>query len=214
MLTRHFFLGLSAAFVSVLLGATTALAQKRAPAQLLAAYVQEREIPRGQSRGLSELVQAVTNAPGDYPAADLESLLRGLEDVALTGTPSRFRAEAASLLTYPSSTRAVHPLRGRFRRLATVYSESTDPLVRIVLLRQMGDQIDRGEAAAFLESVASHSELEAEARSAIDALSGLGEEGRTVLKRLYDTNAFRNRESKAMLEVLAKYDFRRPSSAR
>lgn len=97
-----------------------------------------------------------------------------------------------------------------------MYRESTDPLVRLVLVRSMSDQIDRDQAAAFLETVAARdsSGYAVESRRAIDALLGLGEEGRTVLKRLYDREAVRNPEAKAMLAVLAKYDFRAPPSPR
>jgi hypothetical protein len=213
MLTVHSALGFGAAFVSVLLGATPALAQRRDPAQLLSAYVQERQTPRGQSSAFRDLVHAVNNH-GDYPAADLESVLRGLEEVALTGMPPRFRAEAASLLTVPGSSRAVHPLRGRFSRLERVCRESTDPVVRIVLIRGMGDQVDRREAAGFLEGVATRDSagFAPEPRYAIKELLRMDEEGRRVLKQLHDRDAVRNPEAKAMLAVLAKYDFREPPS--
>jgi hypothetical protein len=207
MLTVHGCLGLGVAFLGVLLSAVPLLAQKREPAQLLAAYVQEWT-PTGESSAADYLAHVVTNH-GDYPATDLEAVLRGLEEIALTGTSPRLRAEAASFLTIPGSTRAVHPVRGRFSRLERVYHDSTDPVVRLVLIRAIGDQIDRRKATAFLEGVAAQGNSE-DARSAIGSLQRLGEEGRTGLKRLYDGNAVRNPEAKSMLEVLAKYDFRDP----
>jgi hypothetical protein len=216
MLTIHRLSSLSVAFLCAVSSVTPALAQRRDPSELVAAYVRERQtVPPAQSKAFRDLVHILSNH-GDYSPQDLETVSRDLEEVALTGTPARLRGEAASALGIPGSIHAVRPIKGTFPRLERVYRGSTDPVVRAVVILGMGrlsDQADRREAAAFLEWVAARNDrgFATDPERAIQALSRLGEEGRAALRRLHQGNAVSRPEAKSLLDVLAKYDFHRPT---
>jgi hypothetical protein len=202
----------SAVCLCAVLGVGPATAQtRRPPSELLAAYVHERQTPNAESGVSRELVHALTNY-GDYPAADLESLMRGLEELAVTGNPPRLRADAAFRLSIPGSKRAVHPIPGVFARLERVYRRSTDPLTRSVLITVMRQSTERQNAAKFLERIAKQEPADfSEAQyKAIQSLRRLDEEGRVVLKRLHETKAVREPKAKLTLAILAKEGFRKP----
>lgn len=201
-----------AACLCAVLSVGPATAQtRRAPSELLAAYVNEHQAPYSESGVSRELVHALSNY-GDYPAADLESLMRGLEELAVTGNPPRLRADAAIRLSIPGSKRAVHPIPGIFARLERVYRRSTDPLTRSVLISVMGESTERQSAAEFLERIAKQEPADfAESQyKAIQSLRRLDEEGRVVLKRLHETQVVREPKAKLTLAILAKEGFRKP----
>jgi hypothetical protein len=201
----------SVVFLCTVLRVTIATAQSRDPDELLAAYVSEWQTPNVPSSAHRDLIHALNNH-GDYPPADLETLLRGLEHLALAGTSPRFRAEAALALAIPGSRRAVHPIRKTFARLGRVYRRSSDPLVRSVLIAAMGNLVDPSEAAISLERVAKQdpADFAGAQGKAVQSLLRMGEEGRVVLKRLHETGAVRDPETKLTLAYLAKNGFRRP----
>jgi hypothetical protein len=183
-------------------------AQTRRPSELLADYVREHETSNAPSGASRELIHALTY-PGDYPAADLESLMRGLEELAVTGSTPRLRAQAAFSLALPGSKHAVHAVPGTFVRLERVYRRSTDPVTRSLLIDVMGDLTEQREAAAFLERLAKQERADfAEAQyKAIQSLRRLDEEGRAVLKKLHDTGAVTEAKAKLTLAALAKEGF-------
>jgi hypothetical protein len=195
-------------FLCSVLVSSSATAQTRDPDELVAAYVREHQSHQGHSAAFHELIHVLTNH-ADYPPADLEKLLGGLEQVALTGEPERLRAEAALALAIPGSKRAVHPI-GTFPRLERVYRRSTDPLVRSALIRAMGDLADRREGALFLERIAKQepADFPDAQKEALTSLLKMNGEGRTVLKRLHETNAVRDPKAKQTLTYLAKQGFR------
>ena len=178
---------------------------RRPPSELLAAYVHERETPDAQPNASRELIHALTNH-GDYPAAYLESLVSGLDELAVSGSTPRLRAEAAVSLSIPGSKRAVHPIPGIFARLERVYRRSTDPLTQSVLIDVMGESTARQHAAKFLERIAKQEPADfSEAQyKAIQSLRRLDEEGRMVLKRLHETKVVREPKAKLTLAALAK----------
>lgn len=187
---------------------SSAIAQTRDPGELVAAYVREHQSHQARSAAFGHLVHVLTHH-ADYPPADLEKLLGGLEQVALTGEPQRLRAEAALALAIPGSRGAIHPI-GTFPRLGRVYRQSTDPLVRSALVRAMGDLAERGEAVLFLERVAKQepADFPDAQKRAIASLLKMDAEGRAVLKRLHETNAVRNPDAKLTLAYLAKQGYR------
>jgi len=179
----------------------------RAPAELLAAYVRESQTLNGHHDASTAITHILTHHT-DYPPADVESLLQGLEEIALTGALSSLRAESAFRLSIPGSRRALHPIPGAFPRLARVYRESSDVLVRRMVVNVMGDLTDRGEAAAFLERVASEEPPGGIAGRALASLLTMGDEGRLVLKRLHETKAVRDPEVSMDLSTIAKNGYR------
>jgi HEAT repeat protein len=183
----------------------------RDPAELLAAYVRERQTPNAKPSASLDLTHVLTYH-SDYPTADVQSLLQGLEQLALTATPPRLRAEAAFRLSIPGSHRTSRPLPGMFARLERVYRASSDPLVRSVVVDAMGDLADRREAVAFLEQVAAQHPpaFAGAAGRAMASLLTMGDEGRAGLKRLHETGAVRDPEAKGDLATLAKHGYRVP----
>jgi hypothetical protein len=198
----------SVAFLCTTLVSSSVVAQTRDPGKLVAAYVREHQSDQGRSAAFYHLVRILTHH-ADYPPADLEKLLGGLEQVALTGEPQRLRAEAALALAIPGKRGSVHPI-GTFPRLERVYRRSTDPLVRSALVGAMGDLAERREAALFLERIAKQepADFSDSQKRALTSLLKLDDEGRTVLKRLHETNAVRNPEAKLTLAYLAKKGYR------
>jgi hypothetical protein len=183
-------------------------AQTRDPDGLVAAYVREYQSQRAHSAAYRDLVQVLTHH-SDYPVADLEKLLQGLEQVVVTGEPQRLRAEAALALAIPGKRGSVRPI-DTFPRLERVYRRSTDPLVRSVLVRAMGDLAETPQAALFLERIAKQETAdfpEAQKRALVSLLK-MDDEGRTVLKRLHEANAVRDPTGKQMLADLAKQGYR------
>jgi hypothetical protein len=202
------------AFLCCVLAVAPATAQMRSPADLLAAYVGERQTPMskpGTTRASNELIHVLTS-PTDYRAGDMESLVRGLEQLALTGSPPRLRAEAAFALSIPGSRGAAQSISGTFARLKRVYDSSSDPLVRSVLVGVMGDLTDQRQAALFLERIAKQerADFPESQRRALESLMRMDEEGCAVLKRLHESGAVRDPEAKLTLAYLAKQGSRRP----
>jgi hypothetical protein len=78
----------------------------------------------------------------------------------------------------------------------------------------MADLVERQKAFGFLERIAvqgpENSDFPGAARRALGTLVAMGDEGRVVLKRLYDSGAVRDPEAKMELATLAKQGFRLP----
>lgn len=216
-------LALNAILAGTLLLAPPADAQARyhvtrTPAELLAGYVREYEREyendtlrrTGASRG--DIAHILTYHT-DYPPADVESLLQGLERLARTGNPPRLRAEAALYLALPGTRRAARPMPGIFARLERLYRRSSDPLVRTVIIGALGGlATDRREAVAFLECKAAQprEDVAGSAGKALTSLLLLGPEGREALRRLHATRAVHEPEAHRILERMASYEFRLP----
>jgi hypothetical protein len=183
----------------------------RAPAELLAAYVRERQSLDAKPSASLDISHVLTHYT-EYPRADVESLLRGLEELALTGEPPRLRAEAAVRLSVPGSSRRSYPLPGTFARLERVYRGTKDPLVRSVVVSAMSDLAEQREAVAFLERLATKQEgdFAGVAGRAMASLLMLGDEGRATLRRMHESGAVHDQEAKADLAILAKNGYRLP----
>ncbi len=157
-------------------------------------------------------VAHVLTYPDDYLSADLELFLRGLEEIALTGESSRLRASAAFSLSFPGSRRKPHPVPGTVRRLERIYRRSNDPAVRGVVVASMADVAEGDKALVFLEGIATevpvHADSPGSASRALGTLVAMDEDGRTVLKRLHETQAVRDPEARHELSVLADRGYR------
>ncbi len=144
----------------------------------------------------------------DYPAANVEALLRGLERVALAGTSQEGRANAAGLLVWSSSRYAPDPIPGSFARIERVFRRTNDHFVRSVVGGWAGSLAlaERRGALVLLERVAAEDSYLAP--KALASLLDMGEEGRIVLKRLHESKAVRNLRARGDLEAIAQYDYR------
>ena len=149
----------------------------------------------------------------DYPPADIEFLMNGLEELAVTGKArGLLRPEAAQMLGLVGSTRSWRPQPGVFARLARVYRRSGDDIVRASVLTSMGELVDRGESEAFLEHVAAQpvADFPGASARAITALLLMEDEGRAALRRLHESRAVRDPEARADLATLARNGYRLP----
>jgi hypothetical protein len=185
----------------------------RAPAQLFAAFVQERQSLNDQTNASLDLTHILTHR-SDYPPQDVEYLLRELEEFSLTGKPEWLRSETVLRLSLPGSNRSTNPAAGTFTRLERVYQRSNDPLVKRSVVGAMGTIVESQQACAFLERVATKepADFGGAASKAMTSLLIQGEQGRAVLKRLHESGAVRDPKAKHGLAVLAKNGYRDPAS--
>lgn len=209
----------------VLLGATlisTSLAAQkphrvtRSPGELVAAFAREYQTPSGPTAGLGGDVAHVLTYPEDYPAAELEVFMRGLEQLALKGGSSRLRTSSSFSLSQLGSRRKPHPVAGTMARLVRIYQRSSDPAVRGIIVVSLNDVAERQEALLFLERIAAQvpekADFPAASSRALGTLVLMGDEGRVVLKRLHETGSVRDPEARMELATLAKQGFRLPSA--
>lgn len=181
----------------------------RDPAEMLAAYVREHEALDRRFMAGGNLTYILLRH-STYPAAYVETLLRGLEDLALRSSATRLRSESVLLMAIVGSHRVADPLPETYARLIRIYQGSQDGLVRLMVISAMGDLAVRSRAAAFLEGVAARYPLRyvTEPDAAVQSLLRLGEEGRAVLKRLHETGAVQHQETRYRLGVLAGRGYR------
>ena len=132
--------------------------------------------------------------PERYTAERVDSVLRGLERIALSGEPKFVGSTAAASLSRAGSLK--NPPKGVFDRQLRVYGKSKEPLVRLTILNRMFEQNDRTRSLAFLKSVAGestdHQDFEDAALSAVDGLSRMGPAGRAALIDLRDKKLLRD----------------------
>jgi hypothetical protein len=210
---------LSSIFVlvgTVIPGLASAQAHRvtRPPTELLSAFEREYQTSSGPTSGAgSDIVQVVTY-PESYPAADLEQFTRGLEQLALKGNSSRVRASAVMNLALLGSRRKAHPVSGTMSRLQGIYNKSNDPIVRSMVVVGMADISERPKALGFLERIATQpaeaSDFPGAASRALGSLVAMDDEGRAVLKRLYESRAVRDPGAKLELSTLSQRGFRVP----
>jgi hypothetical protein len=206
------------ALLGIMLTVTPASAQTqyhvtRKPSELFAAFVRERQALNNQTNASLDLTHVLTYH-SEYPPADVEWLLRELEQLSLVGEPEWLRAEAALRLSIPGSTGAVRPTAGTFARLERIYRLSSDPGVKSIVVAAMGSLIESQKASAFLGRVATQEspDFAGAPGRAMASLLTLGDDGRVVLKRLHETNTVRDREAEMDLATLAKNGYRVPQN--
>jgi hypothetical protein len=204
--------------LGVMLSTVPAVAQTprrvtRTPTQLLDALVRDHQTPVKPLTPAGIDLTHVLTYPRDYPAADLEKLLRGLEQLALTGESPRLRADAALSLSIPGSYRAVRPIQGTMARLGRIYRRTADAHVRAAVvsgMAGMANPAEHREALAFLERIAvqENADFPGSASKALNMLMFMGEPGRAVLKRLHDTGVVRDPEARNVLAASARQGYR------
>lgn len=132
--------------------------------------------------------------PDRYPRARVDSVINGLETLALTAESQDVRTQAAAALGLGAS--AQRGLAGMFDRELRVYRNSTSGLVRGVILHFMSDQTERERAILFLRSIATqgpeHQDFDGAPLIAATKLSEMGAEGRGVLADLHEKQLLRD----------------------
>ena len=131
--------------------------------------------------------------PENYPRTTVDSVLAGLENLALNGDPDLVRGEAAMALSLAGSEK--HPIAGLFEKVVQVYQRSNSHLVRVTVIRYVARGQDRARAIEFLKSTATTPappRFDAAPFLAAQELSFMGAEGRAILSKLYANGAIRD----------------------
>lgn len=208
---------LAALFLSLMLGlmiiAAPVHAQERrrvtrTPSELLAAYVRDKQTPGAFSSATVDITYILMDR-ADYPAANREAFLQGLENLALTASSPDLRGEAAFSFALAGSRRSTRPLPGMYARLERLYDRS--PATRGAIVAAMAELADSEPALAFLERIAVQDPTKADfpgsASDAIAALGARGQAGRAVLQRLHETDAVRDPQAKYLLSQRASHGY-------
>lgn len=200
----------TAAVIAAILGVPAGVrAQQvtRGAAQLLADFAREGQaVTQGRmaSTGITEILLSHER----YPQSKVDSLLAGLEDLALHGSTQQVRMAAAERINTAGRRGVPQPLPGTAERLQRVYRASRDSLVKTTLLGAMGVIAEQSAASSFLRAIAMKSEQEqgfhGEVHEAIRALLCMGEEGRAAVRELHDRKLVRHHEEARHLDDLAR----------
>ncbi len=187
--------------------------EKDAPAQAgLQCFDQMQRLDQRICSSLKgEVVMAVVLEWRRYRPVVVDSILDGLERLALTSDNQRVRIAAAIWLGTPGEMDPPRP--GIVDRLSRVYRTCDDQAVRRALVGPAFSQRDTAAALQFLEMVArddrpeDRGSDEPPARGAVQYLARLGPRGRAVLERLQREGGVKNPVARANLNYLAKGDF-------
>jgi hypothetical protein len=148
----------------------------------------------------------------DSMKARADSIVAGLEDLALTGPSSRVRSHAVGLLgmSRSSSDRAFHA--DVVIRLGRIHRRSTDPAVRLTAISQLGFPWRDAHAvrllAAILEGTPAAPAFEEEPEAAASSLARLGPEGRRALRSSHDGKRIRSARAQSYVGGLIQRGFR------
>jgi hypothetical protein len=180
----------------------------RPPEELLAALVRDSEVGRPLSEASLDLI-AVLVGLADY-RQPMGTVLDGLEGLALNGATPTVRARAALSLSKAGSRQARQPRVGNVAQLERLYGRTSDPGVRAAVIAGLSKAVERPNALAFLEGVATRDGKDYPG-SAIDAMASIAaheEQGRAVLKRLRDTDAVHEPDAVQWLNHVAERGYR------
>ncbi len=145
---------------------------------------------------------SVVRYPEKFAPATIDSVLAGLEILALDGRSPRTRQAAASSLAQAGSAR--HHRTDITGRAISVYRRSRDPLVKRTILSFMLFQLDRPSALGFLREIsvapANHQDFEEASFVAVSTISAMGPEGQTLLEELRRKNLVTDPTARGLLE--------------
>jgi hypothetical protein len=181
------------------------------PAELLARFASEEAAPSGPD-GASSAITRVLVHHADYPADAVRSLMDGLEGLALHSNVPQVRQSAVGHLAIAGRITDPKPEPGMLGRLKQIYARTSHPDVRIAVASSLGGIAERRDAVAFLDRLARQDPASEDfpdaAMTALRALPGMGDEGRTALKSLHESQAVRDPEVRYSLSVLASKGYR------
>jgi hypothetical protein len=133
--------------------------------------------------------------PGFYPRARVDSVIDGLERIALASGSQFVRGQAVAALSMAGSDDA--PIPGVFERAINIYNRSDSHQVRGMIIGYMSHQRDRAKALSFLRSVAMEDPEQTDDLPflAVNTLSEMGNGGRVTLVELLDNELLRDPKS-------------------
>lgn len=170
-----------------------------------------------QEVGVAQIMRLLRD-PG-ASGARRDSLLNGMERLALTGRTRDIRHAGALYLAVAGTFDMPTPARGVVARLVRTYRVQDDPAVRLTIRNQLPLQVERPAAAAFLRAIAaepdsssgrgphgyfSHGDPRTEA---LARLAEMGEVGRAVLQAMHRSGEARSPQARITLDNMAQRGF-------
>jgi hypothetical protein len=145
---------------------------------------------------------AIVRYPDRHGRAKVDSVLDGLERLALTSTSDLVRARAAGNLAMAGASE--RPVPGILQRAMRVYQASNDPQVRRAILRSMGFQKDRTGSINVLKAVVIQARGEEDFPEApflaASALHWMGKEAAAALVELRDEGAIKDPVARGVVD--------------
>jgi hypothetical protein len=202
------------ASVSALLSASVEAQDRRqvtsTPHQLIAAFVRDYEGdgPLPSTAGMD--LSAILLDRADYPGGSLNSVIEGLQEVALSQRSPRLRAVAIMYLASSGSRDALHPRPGTVARLERIYRQSNNALVRASVVTGLARSAEHHEALAFLEDVAAREsqDFPGAPQAALTAIASHADEGTGLLRRLHQAKAVHDPQARLWLDQVATTGYR------
>jgi hypothetical protein len=151
---------------------------------------------------------------GKLPVAKADSVLDGLERLALGSAVATVRHSATSTLGLAGYKQLPDRVEGIVSRLEGLYQASEDGVVRTIIVAGMDRQGETGAAIDFLKRAAQDSrpgdsEIESPARWAVETLARLDtEEARAVLHDLHTAGAAKHPAARRYLRYIASRGYR------
>jgi hypothetical protein len=158
--------------------------------------------------------------PRAYTARQ-DSLVDGLERLALTSHNANVRSEAVALIAFAGTGgRTAPPLPGIIPRLARIYPAWPGDIVQLHIRNSMPEQAERRAAAAFLRTLAiapdpgnggmgphGYFAVGDPRAEALSRLAEMGAEGRAVLQAIHRSGEARSPQARAILARMAQRGF-------
>jgi len=155
-----------------------------------------------EAGGTSSGAAAILQQRKKYPPAKIDSLVGGLERLAITAATPIARMSAAGALANAGA--GEDPLPGAFDRIVAVYRRSGEDLVRRIILSNMSIQHDKERAIAFLKVVAGEppdsQDFTSASLSAVSKLGSMGDPGLAALAQLRESGALRDGKARGYVE--------------
>jgi hypothetical protein len=159
----------------------------------------------------------IRNLRNPVPKPRVDSLLNGLERLALTDGDERVRQAASSLFLMAGEQDTPHPVLGLVPRIGRIYrANPAGGIVRFTIRHHMPLQADRRAAATLLRSIAAElgsnpgPDVDDMGNPRIEALAGLrqmGAEGRAALQAMHRSGEARAPRVRTILREMAQAGF-------
>lgn len=193
-----------APLVTAALAATAAAAEAQQPSA--GALLQRLEqAHRGRTADERPAVEAILEQASSAAPARVDSLLSGLQQLAVASDSRRVRTVAVTALATAGGEDRPAPAAGVVERLMEVYRTADDALIRAEALALVAHQADRAAAVQALRGVATQEPAELRAddagRCAIWGLASMDAED--TLRELHRSGAVREAEARRALQVIA-----------
>jgi len=148
-------------------------------------------------------VPEVLRHPENFPGPTVDSIVDGLENLALRAQPEFARRDAIIALALAGSNKK--PISGIFERVMRVYQRSDSHLVRVMIIGYIAEGQDRARGIEFLKSTATSPPppgFDMAPVLAAQQLSYMGAEGRAILSELNANGAIKDSRANGFVKWL------------